>query len=252
VDVPVNMWGNQIPFHGNAYCGFSACEFGLGSQNYREYISAKLIDTLEAGKSYCLSFYINLGEASSFAVSSIGIAFTNDTLSGPPPFVINYIPNFVVNQLIKDTLNWVKLSGTIIANGGETFITIGNFNFDSNSGITAIKDTTNPFNSKASYYYIDSVSMFLCEEIKVLSAIPNIFTPNNDGVNDVCLFDLSSLNKPGLIIFNRWGNKVFESNSKEIKWDGRSTSGLTLATGVYYYIISSEEKTMKGFIQLIK
>lgn len=82
-------------------------------------------------------------------------------------------------------------------------------------------------------------------------AIPNIFTPNGDGKND--LFVIGNLQfYPGsqLLIFNRWGNEVYRGNNYLNNWDG---SGLT--EGTYYYILNRKESTgatttFKGWVYL--
>jgi len=65
---------------------------------------------------------------------------------------------------------------------------------------------------------------------------PNIFTPNNDGSNDV--FTLNGLNVETLelVILNRWGNVVFESTDINANWNGRNkNTGNDCADGVYFY-----------------
>jgi gliding motility-associated-like protein len=81
--------------------------------------------------------------------------------------------------------------------------------------------------------------------------IPNIFTPNNDGKND--LFVIGALESyPGsqLLIFNRWGNEVYRADNYLNNWNG---SGL--AEGTYYYILNRREHTgdittFKGWVFL--
>lgn len=73
--------------------------------------------------------------------------------------------------------------------------------------------------------------------IKSDTNIPNIFTPNNDGLNDV--FKIKGLESyPGsqLIIFNRWGNEVYRADNYLNNWDGGN-----LAEGTYYYILNRKE-----------
>ncbi len=87
--------------------------------------------------------------------------------------------------------------------------------------------------------------------IKADTAIPNIFTPNNDGFNDV--FKIKGLESyPGsqLIIFNRWGNEVYRADNYLNNWDGGN-----LAEGTYYYILNRREHTgeitpLKGWVFL--
>ncbi len=71
--------------------------------------------------------------------------------------------------------------------------------------------------------------------------IPNVFTPNDDGLNDffypVCL----NISKIKLLIFNRWGNQLYEGTGNSAKWDGKF-NGQLCPTGVYYYLIEYESK----------
>lgn len=83
--------------------------------------------------------------------------------------------------------------------------------------------------------------------------IPNIFTPNDDGINDV--FKISGLNKCDeytLKIFDRWGIKMFETDSPfGTFWDGTTTSGLKTPAGVYYYVLTGKAN-LSGFIHLLR
>ncbi len=70
-----------------------------------------------------------------------------------------------------------------------------------------------------------------------MMAVPNVFTPNNDGVNDFwypvinCEFE-----DYHLVIYNRWGKLLFESYNQKDKWDGKY-SGNEVPDGVYFYLI---------------
>jgi gliding motility-associated-like protein len=90
--------------------------------------------------------------------------------------------------------------------------------------------------------------------------IPNVFTPNGDGANDV--FEIYG-NKDALRfvevkIFNRWGEKVFESNDLNFKWDG-TWKGQTLNPSVFVYTLrvlfsnsKTPEKLYKGSVTLMR
>ena len=86
-------------------------------------------------------------------------------------------------------------------------------------------------------------------------SIPNVFTPNNDGVNDnffVINHKGSTYKDFNIIIFNRWGKRVFESKDINEKWDGNGAS-----EGVYYYIVRTVnnlgiERKYSGTLTLLK
>jgi hypothetical protein len=82
--------------------------------------------------------------------------------------------------------------------------------------------------------------------------IPNIFTPNNDHVNDE--FKIQELpTQFNLQIFNRWGNLVFETSDPGKMWNGENENGKIVSTGTYYYLLNltAENKVMKGWVEVV-
>jgi gliding motility-associated-like protein len=84
--------------------------------------------------------------------------------------------------------------------------------------------------------------------------VPTAFTPDGDQTNDTWILDnIDQIYPKNLVsIYNRWGNKVFETDKQNRSWDGRTTSGELCVEGNYFYVIETEEKTHKGFVQLIR
>lgn len=87
--------------------------------------------------------------------------------------------------------------------------------------------------------------------------IPNVFTPNNDGVNDVFKITTKKIATLNCKIYDRWGLLVNELTKTNEVWDGRTTSGIQCTTGVYYYTINAlgedgKAYSEKGIVQLIK
>ncbi len=86
--------------------------------------------------------------------------------------------------------------------------------------------------------------------------VPNAFTPNGDGRNDEFKVYGDPIDELELIIYDRWGEKVFESSQKEDGWDG-TFRGKTLAPDVYAYYVrvlcfNGEEFITKGNVTLIR
>jgi gliding motility-associated-like protein len=84
--------------------------------------------------------------------------------------------------------------------------------------------------------------------------IPNIFTPNNDGVNDQFLVDAKNLSEFNLVIVNRWGQVVFDTNDINQSWDGKYKNEMC-NEGTYFYVatgksLNNQEYKKQGFVQL--
>jgi gliding motility-associated-like protein len=86
--------------------------------------------------------------------------------------------------------------------------------------------------------------------------IPNSFTPNNDGKNDVFKVYGSSIREMHMSIFNQWGQQIFETRNAQSGWDG-NYNGHPQQTGVYVYLIQvvfsdNSSITRKGTVNLIR
>jgi large repetitive protein len=68
--------------------------------------------------------------------------------------------------------------------------------------------------------------------------IPNIFSPNNDGLNDVLYVRGEGIAQLSFIVYHRWGEKVFETNDPHHGWDG-TFKGKPAETGVYVYLVEA-------------
>ena len=186
--VPCNIAGCQNAAEGNAYCGlftFATDDTTSNAQVYREYLTGRLITPMEKDKVYCVGFYASPGEmilsgykSYTFAVKEMGLYISVD-----PPVVYDSITGLspelpfepqIVNQngVMSDTSRWYRISGTYTAKGGEKWITIGNFKDDAETeGSILLSAGLDAGDQKfKSYYYIDKVSVFLTEGVKVLPA----------------------------------------------------------------------------------
>ena len=78
--------------------------------------------------------------------------------------------------------------------------------------------------------------------------LPNVFTPNNDNINDVFIaYNPGRVTRVNMQIFNRWGQLVFETTDPDINWDGRNmNTGRFVPTGVYYYVCDVYEERLTG------
>lgn len=93
------------------------------------------------------------------------------------------------------------------------------------------------------------------------SFVPNTITPNGDGANDELIFDVLLYNPAEefpdneLIIFNRWGNIIFEAKPYNNNWAGLGQNDQPVPEGTYYYILRlniSEGEILRGDITVIR
>ncbi len=234
VGVPSNQKGFQYARTGEAYAGFGSYANGL----YKEYLEGILIQELEANKSYCAELFYSIPASfySSFFPLTLGFYFSTDSILSTTSITIPVTPQ-VVENTINDTVKWMKINGSFTAGGGEKYLLIGNFEgfLQQDGGI---------------YTYIDDVSVYLCDdtlpkpqELK----IPNVFTPDNDGAND--LFFIENLpENSSIVIYNRWGQSILDKNNYVNNWDAHDVSA-----GIYYFVLSLPNgEKRKGFVQVIK
>lgn len=168
--VPKNKLGEQLPHDGDGYCGIYCSK-----NDYREYLQTRLRRKLRAGDSIRLTFFVSLSEQSTGAVATLGGLFTKEdiydtvrsillhkeyeTLSDDIFQVIatTYTPQ-VMNPPdvpLTDTKNWQCVTGIFVADGGEQYITLGNFNTAERSGYVEPDSLVQLL--PGSYYYIDDV-----------------------------------------------------------------------------------------------
>jgi gliding motility-associated-like protein len=82
--------------------------------------------------------------------------------------------------------------------------------------------------------------------------ISNMLTPNGDGKNDTWIItNVSQLEGDQVMIFNRWGSKVFETSSYNNDWNG-THNGQDLPDGSYYYVIEHDGEVIQGPLTLLR
>lgn len=244
--VPNNTAGVSYPKSGNAYIGI-VCFYK--TQENKEYIYQHLVNPLIAGKTYYTSFYVSKADRTAYAIKNIGANFS---VTQPTVVSIPYISSNpqIQNQsgYLTDTVGWAKIEGYFTAQGGEQYITIGNFN--SNLDTDTLYTGTNnpiPFDSGMSYYYIDSLSLYdSLDYVTNINKYENDFkinlypNPNNGNfnieyhINKEAEFVMTDVTA---IIVNQY-TLLPSQNSLLIKEE-------ELKAGVYFYHILVGDKTIK-------
>ena len=75
---------------------------------------------------------------------------------------------------------------------------------------------------------------------KLQLIVPNVFTPNADGFNDLFQVKYNAVKTFEARVFNRWGRHLFSWNNVSAGWDG-TANGEKLLSGTYFYVISGTD-----------
>ena len=231
-DVPFNHVGYQSPHTGNGYAG----EIFFGS---REYMEVPLDSILKPQHKYCVNFYVNISNLYAVGINNIGMYISN-TYTPMSSNLFGYTPQINYTGIISDTLNWTNVSGLYVANGGEQFITIGNFYSNTN---TDTVPSSSPY-CCVTYMYIDDVSIVDCTDVGAdeldidrgeLAVYPNPATTK-------ITIDVLSLKVKNLKILNEAGEIVFQTEIQKNKYTIDVSS---FANGIYF----AEVATEKGIVR---
>lgn len=163
------MQSFQIPRTGTAYIDIGS--YVLSSTQESSIPQIKLIDTLKAGKVYCVTYYVSMWNNARYSLDKLGAFLAPTPFSCWSTSVItptvaiagNYTPQVVTTPgvVFEDTLGWEEVSGTFTAGGNEAYLTLGDF-FLHNQHF--IKDSYPTNCNGLAEYYIDDVSV---EEVEI-------------------------------------------------------------------------------------
>jgi gliding motility-associated-like protein len=161
------------------------------------------------------------------------------------------------------TVSFSNLSGSTLGSkfNNDNVNTIWNFGNGSytvtkaaNISPTAVYNqpgtyTVNAFAKKGTC--LDSVTkLYIKVNVPSRFEVPNVFTPNNDGINDFFFLHTASLNDISASIYDRWGRLVFKtehSTTGNISWDGKTPEGKDAPTGTYFYVIKADGSDGKAY-----
>jgi len=237
IPAPQGTVGYQYARTGIAYVGLFTF-FNPPFNNQREYIGGILSDTLKQGHEYCVSFYVSVAEEFKYVVDGIGLYLSVDSAVD---YTINTNLSFIPQisnpsgNIIYDTLNWVQILGTYIANGGEKYLTIGNFKDDANTMIDSVNFNA-PLSAYSAYLFIDDVSVIDCTVgINEIESYKNKISllPNPAKDESVYSIFLNRNETGSMIVYSKLGVKLLNKQLVE----GNNTISIPLSelgAGVYF------------------
>ena len=172
----------------------------------------------------------NLTDSTSFTITVSSIPVANFTYS-PNPAEENTLTTFTNTSVGGTRFRW--------------------YYGDGDSLYTFRQDTTvrHQYNETKQYQpCIVAINRFNCPDtaclvldniVRPILDVPNVFTPNKDGVNDKAVVIGVGISRMVFRVYNRWGQLMFESNDRKIGWDG-TFKGKAQPMDVYAYTLDAE------------
>jgi gliding motility-associated-like protein len=247
-------------------CGVLPVElFGPASMKKYVWIAPNGKDTVSKGVSctatlsgiytlYCLPNLLCNGNTLKYSYSTlpeIEAGFTSDKIIGFAPLTVNFTNTSVVDRDPGTATSLWSFGNGIVQRStfynnvtATTYSAAGTYT----SMLLITKNTC-----------IDTAFQIIEVEMPSKILIPDVFTPNGDGSNDVFFLKTTSLTNIKASIYDRWGNEVYESdnNNGNIVWDGKNLNGKECSAGIYFYVINATGKdevdyAQKGNISLFR
>ena len=176
----------------------------------------------------------------------IQVVLTATPQSGFAPLTVSYNAQ-ISNANINGGYTWNYGNGILVG----TVSNVSQHIYTSSGIYNTIVMVTDSFGCVAS----DTVQILVDELVSI--TVPNIFTPNDDGTNDVFSILSSGIKDMNISIYNRWGEIMTEQSGLTIGWDGTTKNGHKASDGTYYYILNYTTdhgitKNTEGFITLTR
>ena len=230
VGIPFNDVGYQFAKSGNAYAGFYS--YARFASSDREQLGIQLIQPLQIGVKYYVSFYLALAVGqinhNNIASNKIGVKFLTQPYSAVNPIAIDNYSQIVTDSIISDSIAWTEIKGSFIPDSSFLFMSVGNFYVDSLTE-TIIYDSIAAF----SYYYIDDIVVSTDSLLSYILPTPinqpsvNIFFSSEE---DCIIIQGSNLKNYSLYdIFGREYSLETSITSDEIK-----IKNVNLKQGIYF------------------
>jgi gliding motility-associated-like protein len=182
------------------------------------------------------------------------VAANNDSVSTYPNTLVT------VNAYLNDTGDVSTISMiSNPTNGSATYLGAGEFEYTPSIGFVGTDSLIYEICDPVCVNNCERATIYFIVDNELDVIIPNGFTPNGDGYNDnFVILNLEQYPENTIVIFNRWGDKVYEAAPYMNDWDGNSAGaklkimGDQVVDGTYYFVLDlgNGDDLYNGFIDL--
>jgi len=241
--IPISYGGGGYARTGQAYAGFKTWCISSPLVG-REVLGIELFEPLHEGIPYRVEFYLSMSDSTWYACTNLGAYFSieqpNETIDSIESYQpqVQYDGNFII-----DKEGWTRVSGSFVAQGGERFLSIGNFDkYEEAETLFVPGGGINPWHSdvywSCSAYFIDDVSVMPDSITSVQNVVNTEFVYKlypNPNTGDFSV-EVNNANRGRVML------QLFDASSKLIEErrliDGVNTIHTDLAKGLYLYSVT--------------
>ncbi len=276
-------WTENVPWTNSSYEVYRGNSLGgsfvlIGTTTSQSYIDSNL----QNGQTYCYKVK-SIGQYSDPSLVSPLENFSQEVCDSPVDLTPPCSPVLTIDKSCEDELNYLSWTNPnnfcsddvtryrvfFAPTPEDPFTEIGLINDPNDTSLSH-----NDRGSIAGCYYVtalDSIqynnesepSNVICVDNCPIYFLPNIFTPNGDGINDVFIpiLPYKFIDSVEFVIYNRWGNEVYRTKDPMINWRGiDQETGKEVVDGVYFYacrvysigLSGLTETKLKGSISLYR
>ena len=202
--------------------------------------------TLTVDSNGCSSSYTASGLVTILAKPTANFTYTPNE-----PLQVDTLISFTSNSTVADSLFWKFGDKTALTSLTQSPLTHAYADTGTYIVMLKVKNIDGCVDSTAEVLHI-------IPQCSWPQAIPNVFSPNGDKVNDYFVISGSAFSSLKCTIFNRWGSEVFQYNAKNDSWDGHTFNGGVAPEGTYFYlfegtcVVGEKQSSRQGFITIVR
>ncbi len=219
---PNNNLGIEDAQDGENYAGIRA--FSYNDKEARNYVSARLKMPMKKDQKYCVTFYVNLAEASKYASNNIGINFSKKqyNISEAKSIMTSTSVMHKDNPVFSGLFGWDQICGVYKSTGGEKFLTIGNFSANGSTENARLKKPKNFAGASvvSAYYFIDNISVVAIDDETQCQCEADARQPETNFIYEIAPMSSTEGMDPAAVakntsIYFGYGSSEISSNSQK-------------------------------------